>query len=279
MDQQNHFFSLIAVFLALGIGILVGASMGENALIHNQIAVIESLRSEIMRYKDEVNTYFSSLTLLEEELMCWESLEEEYLNPLLLEDKLVNHSVKVTVRGEIPKDLLEFLKLTGASYRIYVFDEEFIGEKPVLLQDFANRGLIFNDKAELYNALGNELILSPEEEDLTGGSILNILREKELLEIIPGENTDTKSDEESVSSFNEIRKELFIAANSSDPFIAYLIERIGREQIFIWEDFIGGKESIAGAKSNSLSFDRHSAGRFYGRLKLLELIRNMLDKR
>ena len=108
MDQQNHFFSLIAVFLALGIGILIGASMGENALIHNQIAVIDSLRSEIVRYKDEVNTYFTSLTLLEEELLHWETLEEDYLTPLLLEDKLVNRAVKVIVQEQIPGGLLDF---------------------------------------------------------------------------------------------------------------------------------------------------------------------------
>lgn len=284
MDQQNHFFSLIAVFLALGIGILIGASMGENALIHNQIAVIENLRNEIMRYKDEINTYFSSLTLLKEELMYWESLEEEYLNPLLLENKLLNCSVKVIVREEIPEDLLEFLKLTGASYRIYVFDEEFSGEKPVLLQEFANKGLLFNSKAELYNNLGNELILSSEKQDIAGDSILNILKEKKLLEIVPGENIGAKSDGKSVSPFNEIVKEIFIATNSSDPFFAYLVEMIGREQIIIWEDFIDNyfmsvadvEDSIAGAEGDSVSFSRHGASRLCGRLELLELINNII---
>ena len=162
MDQQNHFFSLIAVFLALGIGILIGASMGENALIHNQIAIIESLRSEIVRYKDEVNTYFSSLTLLEEELLRWETLEVNYLTPLLLEDKLANHAVKVIALEEMPGELLDFLELTGAAYHIYIFDEEFSGEESVLLHTFAGEEFSINNKAELYNILGNELALPPE---------------------------------------------------------------------------------------------------------------------
>jgi hypothetical protein len=274
MDQQNHFFSLIAVFLALGIGILIGASMGENALIHNQIAVIDSLRSEIVRYKDEVNTYFTSLTLLEEELLHWETLEEDYLTPLLLEDKLVNRAVKVIVHEEIPGGLLDFLELTGAAYQIYIFDEGFGGEEPVLLHNYAGEEFIINDKAELYNVLGNELALSPgAEQEMAADSILDILCEKELLEIISGKKAPN---ENSIPPMNECGREVFIAGSFPGQLIDHLVEKVGSEQVIIWQDFITGitdiNGSIAGTENNPASSARHGAGTFFSRLKLLELI-------
>ncbi len=270
MDQQNHFFSLIAVFLALGIGILIGASMGENALVHNQIAVIESLRNEIVRYKDEVNTYFSSLTLLEKELLHWETLEEDYLNPLLLEDKLANHAVKVLVREEMPGELLDFLELTGAAYHLYIFGEEFYGEEPVLLHNLVGEELIINDKAELYNILGNELALPPEAyREMAGESILNILCEKGMLEIVSGKKTPN---EESILPPDECRREIFIAGSFPGQFIDYLVERVGTEQIIIWQDFITGIDGITGTENDPASFAGHGAGTLFGKLKLLELI-------
>ncbi|MGI6318695.1 MAG: copper transporter [Dethiobacteria bacterium] len=272
MDQQNHFFSLIAVFLALGIGILIGASMGENALIHNQIAIIESLRSEIVRYKDEVNTYFSSLTLLEEELLRWETLEVNYLTPLLLEDKLANHAVKVIALEEMPGELLDFLELTGAAYHIYIFDEEFSGEESVLLHTFAGEEFSINNKAELYNILGNELALPPGTcLEAAGDSILDILREKELLEIV---SNNKASNEESIPPPNGCRRELFIAGSFPGELVDHLVKMVGIEGVIIWQDFINGINGITGTENDPATFAGHGAGSFFSKLKLLELINN-----
>lgn len=274
MDQQNHFFSIIAVFLALGIGILIGASMGENALVQNQIAVIEGLKSEIRHYKDEIKDYFTSLALLEEELLQWEALEENYLNPLLLEDKLLDHVVKVLVLEEMPGELYDFLELTGAAYHLYIFAAEF-NEKgqPVLAPDFAGEERIINDRAELYSALGNELALPSGTGQGAGeGGILDFLREKKLLEIVSGPKTPPNT--KSAARAQEYGREIFIAGSFPGRLLDHLAERVGAERVIIWQDFVGSINIIAGAKGDPASFAGRGAGPFFSRLKLLELINN-----
>jgi hypothetical protein len=136
-QQQNHLISLIAVFLALGIGILIGASMGENALVLHQIAFIEELKSEILRYKEEINTQFLSFSQLQEELLLWEALEEEYLNPLLLENKLKNVEIKVIALEDLEEGLEDFLQISGCSYLTFVFTETSSWQDPFFLEKLA----------------------------------------------------------------------------------------------------------------------------------------------
>ncbi len=122
-QQQNHIISLTAVFLALGIGILIGASMGEKALVLHQIAFIEELKNEISHYKDEIDAQFHSFSQLQEELLLWESLEERYFNPLLLENKLKNIEVKVIALEYVEEELVDFLQKSGCTFLTLVFKE------------------------------------------------------------------------------------------------------------------------------------------------------------
>lgn len=123
MDQQNHLFSLIAVFLALGIGILIGASMGENALVINQINLIEELQREIAGHREEIENYHSLLARFQEEINNWESLEEEYFNPLFFQNRLEGFSFQILVGEFLPAKVEEFLELTGCSYRMLTIEE------------------------------------------------------------------------------------------------------------------------------------------------------------
>jgi len=127
-QQQNQIISLIAVFLALGIGILIGASTGEKALVMHQLAFIEELKGEILYYKEEIDSHLNSFLKLQQELSEWESLEEEYLVPLLLENSLENVKVIVISHKNIDEELISFLQKSSCFYSIYYVEESPIDE-------------------------------------------------------------------------------------------------------------------------------------------------------
>lgn len=138
-QQQNQIISLIAVFLALGIGILIGASTGEKALVMHQLAFIEELKGEILYYKEEIDAQFDSFLKLQQELSQWESLEEEYLNPLLLENTLKDVKLTVVAQENVAKELAAFLQKSGCSYFTYLFKESSFED---LLLTFADTEII-----------------------------------------------------------------------------------------------------------------------------------------
>lgn len=134
-QQQNHIVSLVAVFLALGIGILVGASMGEKALVLHQIDFIAELKNEIACYKEEIDLQILSFMQLQDELLTWESLEEGYFNPLLLENKLTGINVQVIVLEDVGKGLGDFLQKSGCSFTTIFFGEESPGKEELFIPD------------------------------------------------------------------------------------------------------------------------------------------------
>ena len=134
-QQQNRIISLAAVFLALGIGILIGASMGEKALVLHQIAFIEELKNEISCHKNQIEAQYHSFSRLQEELAVWESLEKKYLDPLLLENKLKGTNLKVVTQEYVEKELVVFLEKSGCSFLTFVFTEASSFEEPFMVSD------------------------------------------------------------------------------------------------------------------------------------------------
>ena len=271
-QQQNYLFSLIAVFLALGIGILIGASMGENALVTNQIAVIEELKNEIRRHKEEVETQFLSVSQLKEELLRWESLEEDYFNPLLLQDKLRNVKLKVIVQDNLPADLEEFLDLSGCSYQAFIFAEtnswqEIITEEG---EDFFASSSGAAPPLLLIDTL--ELVLLGEE-NIPLDDILKRLEEKNLLWV----KTDKFGATFSSSTLQKqtYDREFFMAYGHLDPLCLDLVHKIRQKgETVLWVNAPEDQENQANtpaelkvAVSENMALDS-----FYNRLKLLEIL-------
>ena len=119
MDQHNYLYSLLAVFLSLGIGTLVGATIGENAMIINQLEVIEQLQEEIKHSRGVIDEYGKQVEELEEEINQWASIEKKYLTPLLLHNHLKGISIQVIVPGYKPPGLKTILQVTGSHYDFY----------------------------------------------------------------------------------------------------------------------------------------------------------------
>ena len=148
-QQQSQIISLIAVFLALGIGILIGASMGEEALVLHQIDFIEELKNEISRYKAEIDVQFLSYMQLQEELSFWESMDEQYFDVLFIEKKLEGININVIAHEIVEKGLIDFLQKSGSSFTTF-FIETYGHEEQ----------LLGHDDPQVFIVSGNREILS-----------------------------------------------------------------------------------------------------------------------
>lgn len=255
MDQQNHLVSLISVFLALGIGILVGASMGENALVLNQIDVIESLKNEIVHYKDEINVHFSSVEKIEAELSLWKKMEDKYFNPMLLENRLEHAVVKVFVQGDLPDGLEEFLHLSGCRHYKFNFKNDADLGKFNNLEDSENLHDLETHKMSSSSQVNSLVNAIREYPGYSGSSILNKMQEENFLEI------ETDFPVLPLSPGGEDVLQIIIAG-FLDPFLNNLIEEVGRETVFICADFVNEQE----------------LNTFYGRMQLMEKIENEMIK-
>lgn len=264
-QQQNYIISLIAVFLALGIGILIGASMGENALVTNQIAVIEELNNEIRRHKEEVEAQFLSVAQLKEELLGWESLEKEYLNPLLIQDKLKNVAVKIITQGALPADLADFLELSGCSYQAFIFAEMNSWSELLSGRDEDVLLLGVNPSPLIHDTL--VLVLLGEENSLAD-DILNKLAEKNLLWIQTAQAV-TASSPFPVEGQNYDR-EFFIAYGPLDPLCLDLLHKIGQKGKTVLRVNAPEKNQNTAVKQEAAVWEKFTLENFYGKLKLLE---------
>lgn len=268
-QQQNYIVSIIAVFLALGIGILIGASMGEKALVTNQIAVIEELRSEIQRHKEEVETQFFSVSQLKDELLRWEALEESHLNPLLLQGRLENVKITAIVQKNLPAELEGFLDLCGCNYQALIFADtnswqEFFNENsessPVL-QPRTVSPLLLADTLELM-MLG--------ETNMSANEVFKWLQEKNLLWLKTDNFTAAISDEALQKQTYD--RELFVTYGNLDPFCLDLINKIGQKGKTVF--WINAPENQINTPLGPgvAVFKNKALGSFHNRLKILEIL-------
>jgi hypothetical protein len=237
MDRQNHLISLVAVFLSLGIGILFGASMGVNALVLNQISVIEQLQNDIQYFQGETKLYIEEVSRLNQEINNWLALEEDYLNPFFIKDKLVGYTIKVLCQGNFPGKLKEFLELTGCRYQAFLFKEGINWEEDPSLPMTS----LILEKPGLINL-----------EDILPANI----KERNILTLY--ENDSPLFQEEQMESFN---RELFFAVGMLDPFLSEAITNLSSEQKVVF--FIA---------LDPLQNDQQRVDSLPARLKLLESI-------
>ena len=104
--------------MALGIGVLMGISMGDSTLVFNQIAVIEELEGRIENYRQKNEEIVFHMDELRHELERWDILKERYLQPLFT-DSLSDFSVTLIAGVDYPAELIEFLEESGCSYRAF----------------------------------------------------------------------------------------------------------------------------------------------------------------
>lgn len=91
--MRYHVISLVAVFLALGIGILLGTTLVERGLIAEQKSQINSLRKTFSEIKDKNRT-------LNDELNAYERFSDE-AKPYLITNRLAGRSIASVSTGDV----------------------------------------------------------------------------------------------------------------------------------------------------------------------------------
>lgn len=117
IDGKYHAASLIAVFLALGVGIMIGCLMVGEAFTDNivarQEAIINRLESDYGYLKKEARSNREEMEKVKEES---ESYKEYalYSLPYVLKDKLMGKKIAIIEKTAVPEFFLENLELAGA---------------------------------------------------------------------------------------------------------------------------------------------------------------------
>ncbi|MGB9791174.1 MAG: copper transporter [Thermacetogeniaceae bacterium] len=95
IDIKYHIASLAAVFIALGIGILIGTSMiGSDALMKKQEALIASLQSQYAALRDENRRMANELASLKQDDVYQQEFNRAVL-PALVRERLLGRKVAV----------------------------------------------------------------------------------------------------------------------------------------------------------------------------------------
>lgn len=119
IDMRYHIVSLVAVFLALGIGILIGVGMsGNGAIVHEQRDLIERLNADFAQVRQDQAALQQTLKD-QRTLMDTDNQFHREILPLLVKDALLGRNIAIVRTGEAMndkafKDLLASLKLAGA---------------------------------------------------------------------------------------------------------------------------------------------------------------------
>lgn len=119
IDFKYHLASLVAVFMALGIGIVIGSLVvGEsfvNSVINEQESLVQRLESDYLALKKEAQIY-------KEEAVALRKCNEDYMQyihktlPALISGKLAGKRIAVveSIDAQTPGYFLDNLRLSGA---------------------------------------------------------------------------------------------------------------------------------------------------------------------
>jgi len=117
LHLKYYVILLIGIFLALGLGILIGITLENNNVLENQQElIIRQIESEFESLRNEAAMLKKSLAVLEEQKAQAESTSE-YLFSRLIEDRLQGLKVSIISFGQdtISPDLIQLLRSAGAT--------------------------------------------------------------------------------------------------------------------------------------------------------------------
>ncbi len=116
IDIRYHIATIVAVFVALGVGILIGSTLvGSDVLIEQQKKMITQLESQFT----ELRQREAEVTAENELVTKINSHYEEFskaVSPTILQNRLLDYRVAIIVTGggEIPSGLVNSISLAGA---------------------------------------------------------------------------------------------------------------------------------------------------------------------
>lgn len=135
---RDHIISLIAVFLALGLGIIIGTGLSEDMLVTQQRLLIDQLTSDFQLLREERSQLQASVQSLTRDLYLWDKYHQA-LYPNLVAGVLEAKNIAIVYHATtMPPNLLTLLQDSQAMLCSMMQ----ISEKSVLGADTKNVGKI-----------------------------------------------------------------------------------------------------------------------------------------
>ncbi|MGI6453367.1 MAG: copper transporter [Syntrophomonadaceae bacterium] len=146
IDLKYHITSIVAVFLALGLGILIGSTIvGNDLLVEQQQKMIDQLDKEFSALREQERLLTEADKFKSIIISNYENYSQAIL-PVLVQDRLKGMQVAVVVSGDsdIPAGMVNALSLAGAE----------IVSKTVVLSNINLADANIRDKVSLFFQLG-----------------------------------------------------------------------------------------------------------------------------
>jgi hypothetical protein len=115
IDLKYHITSIVAIFLALGLGVLIGSSIvGDNLLVDQQKKMIDRLEEQFYVLRDKEDKLEADNEYKANIIGNYENYSQTVL-PLLVEDRLEGYKAAVVVSGdsEVPAGMTNALSNSG----------------------------------------------------------------------------------------------------------------------------------------------------------------------
>ena len=173
VDYKYHVTTLVAIFLALGIGILIGSMMlGGDFVVEQQKTLIDRLENDFRQMRVQTSLVKNDLAAAKENIKNYQDFCQEML-PILAKDRLKGLRVAVIQTGNsFPIDDIEnLLKLAGTEVKSVT----------TILEDFTIADVSANFPEEILK--GSQLVRLLGETVLYGDSanLVPVLKEKKLV--------------------------------------------------------------------------------------------------
>ncbi len=119
--RRDFIITIISIFLALGIGILVGTALSDNIIVQQQKEVVEQLEKELIRYNSRQTILKEDKKALEDELSMWAVFQDDILPELIISHLKDKNIALIYSNCEIKNlDVWNLLESAGADkFRIY----------------------------------------------------------------------------------------------------------------------------------------------------------------
>ncbi len=117
IDFRYHIVSIVAVFLALGLGILIGSSIvSDDLMVAQQQKIIDRLEQQFSSLRQQESTLLAENEANKRTINNYENFSQGMLTPIAKDHlKGANLSIVVTGGQEIPVSLLNTLSIAGAN--------------------------------------------------------------------------------------------------------------------------------------------------------------------
>ena len=117
IDLRYHIATIVALFLALAAGILIGSTIvGDDLLVEQQKKSIDRLEEQFLSLREQEKLLSEANIFQTDMLAKYENYTQAML-PVLVKDRLKGMNVAVVVSGgsDIPAGMLNSLTIAGAN--------------------------------------------------------------------------------------------------------------------------------------------------------------------